>query len=298
MTNFSNPRLITPPREEEEIYPFRRVWRSIIIENGTLIAIAMVLFGITFLGFSFPQPIFMPLNIALVLLPLALWIIFSYLPELRVQQPRQNLRLIIILSALVANAIGYPIIRDILQVNDWLALASARDRIIGYTVSVGILQEFLKYFIIRMMVWPHDLRNRYDSIAYGAAAAVGYATVLNIQYILENPSSPETVAIRVLGTVGMHLVGSTIVAYGLSELWFSKANLLLLPFTLILAALIEGISIPLRAGFNNAALGLTISATRPLFALAFTLIVSVGPMAAMYFLFNVAESRDEQIGPS
>lgn len=295
MTNFGSPRLITPPREEEEIYPYRRVWRSIIIENGLLITLVMILFGITFVGFSFPQSLFLPMNIVIVLAPLVLWIAFSYLPEIRVQQPRRNLRLVLILSALVANAIGYPFIRDFLQVSDWLSLASAQDRIIGYTVSVGILQEFLKYFIIRMLVWPHELRNRYDSIAYGAATAVGYATVLNIQYILENLASPETVAIRVLGTVGMHMVGSVIVAYGLSELWFSIGNLFILPITLILAALVEGITIPLRSGFNNAELGLTISATRPLFSLAFTLIMSVGPMIAMFFLFNVAKSRDEQV---
>src|SRR5688572_5828122 len=38
-----NPRLLTPP-EEEEIYPYRRVWRSLIVETSLLFALTAVLF--------------------------------------------------------------------------------------------------------------------------------------------------------------------------------------------------------------------------------------------------------------
>ena len=44
MTRYNNPRLLTPPREEEEVYPYRRVWLSIVIEIGVMLGITVALY--------------------------------------------------------------------------------------------------------------------------------------------------------------------------------------------------------------------------------------------------------------
>lgn len=295
MASFNTPRLITPPREEEEVYPYRRVWRSIIIEMSILSSLAIVLVLLQLLNIAVPTPIQVPANVVLVLVPIVLWIAFSYFPERAALLPRSSIVTVVIVSALAANAVGIPIIDQVMRVNMWLPQASTVDRIIGYTVTVGIVHELLKYLIIRYLVWPNLLRIRLDVVAYGAACAVGYATVINLNYVLENTSLPSIVALRVLGTVGMHMVGSVVVSYGLAELWFSRANLFLLPFTFIIASTSMGLAITMQAALMNAPLSTSISSTRPIFALGF-LVVFIGfSLLVAAFLFNVSESRSEAV---
>lgn len=294
MSNYRNTTLITPPKEEEEIYPYRRAWRSIAIESIILLIVvagSYLAFGL--LGISLPDNIRLGAIVGIALLPTLLWIIFSRLPERFVQASRPRLATVFVMSALVANAIGQPLLEDLIQPNQWLSLQPTVTRIIGYTATVGILQETLKYLVLRYAVWPRQYRNRGDAVAYGAASALGYALVLNLAFIAQNPlATVDVVALRVLVNITLQMVGSLIVAYGLAQTLFDDAIALLLPSTLVLAALFNGLLIPLRAGFANAPLGLTVSASRDWLGLAVTGVFYIGPMLALLFLFNVAEVRE------
>jgi len=296
VASFNTPRLITPPREEEEVYPYRRVWRSIAIEVTSLVALTIIFVGLQLVGVSIPEVFITSLNLTIVLLPLLLWLLFSYLPERSAPAPRASILSILIVTALAANAIGIPFIERVMLVDLWLPQASSVDRIIGYALAVGMVQEVIKYLIFRYMIWPDLLRIRLDSVAYGAASAIGYATVINVNYILQNDSLPDTVALRTLSTVSIHLVGSIIIAYGFSELWFSRSNLLTMPIALILAAGATGLVITMRAGLTNAALSTTVSVTRSFFALGFVIIFLYGALFAIGFLFNISEIRSERLG--
>lgn len=289
-----NPRLLTPPREEEEIYPYRRVWQSIIVEMSLLFAAAVVAFGV-FGVFGLSLPRFQRvINGALALLPLGLWLIFSYSRERVVPQPRIRLSGVLIVSALSASAIGIPFIDNVLQASRWLSLSGSLDRIFGYMFAVGFVQESIKYIIIRYMVWPQYLRTRLDAVAYGAASAVGYATVANLYFAIDGEPSPDVVAVRIFSITAIHIVGSAIVAYGLSELWFNPRSLLLLPFTVFLASLVTGITIAMRAGLVNARFFLGIGGTRDVLGLLFSLAFLVGPLVAASFLFDTAERREQE----
>lgn len=289
-----NPRLLTPPREEEEVYPYRRVWPSIALEMGLLFGAAVVsyavfgIFGLTLPGFQ------RVINGALALLPLALWMLFSYSRERRVPEPRIRLLMVLIISALSASAIGIPFIEDVLQASRWLSLSASFERILGYTFAVGFVQESIKYIVLRFTVWPQYLRTRLDTVAYGAASAIGYATVANLYFALDGTPSPDVVAARIFSITAIHIVGSAIVAYGLSELWFDPRSLLLLPFTLFLASLLTGITISMRASLVNARFFLGTGGTRDLLGLLFSLAFLVGPLIAAGFLFDTAERREEE----
>lgn len=293
MSDFRNTVLILPPREEEEIYPYRRAWRSVVIEGGillVLVVVAYVAFGL--LGLTLPDNLRTVGIVSFAILPTVLWLIFSRLQERFVVASRQRLATIFVTSALVANAIGLPLLEDFIQPNNWLSLQPTFTRIIGYTLTVGVVQELLKYLVLRYAAWPNLYRNRADAVAYAAASAVGYALVLNLAYIAQNPAATvDVVAIRVLSNTAIQLVGSLIVAYGLAQTLFDDALSLLLPATLVLAAGFAGLVIPLRAGFINAPLGLTISAVRDWLGLAVTIVFFVGPLVALLFLFNVADAR-------
>jgi hypothetical protein len=287
-----NSRLLTPPREEEDVYPYRRVWPSIVIEYGILFAVALGLY-ITenILGFRLPAPISRPLGLILVLLPVGLWAVISLRREKFVPEPRRQLFAVVIVSALVANAIGVPIIRDFLEVERWLPLTTALNRIIGYTFTVGIVQEFLKYLILRYVVWPSGFRARLDAVAYSAANAVGFATVLNLHFLFDGSPPPDVVAGVVFATCALHLVSGLVVGYALGELCFSRPSPFLLPASVLLAAFITGVAIPVRAGLVNAGFVVGISATKPLLGLFFSLALLVGLLSILAFLFNSAERQ-------
>jgi RsiW-degrading membrane proteinase PrsW (M82 family) len=294
MTSF-NPRLLTPPREKEEIYPYRRVWRSIALEGGILAAITTGLFLASDLIIPIiPASLTAPFRVALALAPLLLWLIFSWLGEQRALQPRRRLLAVVIIGALVANAIGEPLINQFFQVESWLPLSSAIDRIVGYTFTVGITQEVLKYLVIRYVTWPDHFRIRLDGVAYGVAAAVGYATVLNLHVIANTPVVLDIAAQRVFATYALHISTAILVGYGLAEVRFSDPNPLFLTLMLALAALVTGIAIPIRAGLTNAAFSLDGAFPRPFFGLGFSVALFVMPSLVMSFLFASAERRAQE----
>lgn len=294
MSRYS-PTLLTPPREEEEIYPYRRVWTSVIIENGILFGAAIVFFVVyNILGINFPSVITAPLNLTLGLLPAILWLIFSYYRERFALEPRRNLLLVFVVSALSANAIGIPLVDQFLDVEEWLSLSSATDRILGYTFTIGVVQETIKYIIIRYIAWEDGFRIRRDAIAYAAASAVGYATVLNLYFIADGSPPPNLVIFRIISTIAIHTSASIIISYGLAELRFNPSTPVLMPFTLLVSTLITGIAIPFRAGLVNAGFFLGIAQTNVLFGIIFSAGLLVAPLFAIAFLYENAERRQRE----
>jgi RsiW-degrading membrane proteinase PrsW (M82 family) len=290
-----NTRLITPPKEEEEIYPYRPAWRSVFIETGMLTLLLLVLFVLfELLGTTIPAQALLPVNLVLVLSPTLLWLVFSRVPEGAAVEPRRRLLTTFVITALVGNAVAMPLLDNILQPDTWLSTASAFNRIIGYTTTTAILQEFLKYLVLRYIVWPNYYRVPSDAIAYGAATAVAYALVINLNFLFQNPTAtPDAMMLRVYATTTMSIVGSIIIAYGLSETQFSNALAFLLPFMVFLAAVVNGFALPMRSTFMKATLTLTPSAERTIFGLLFALVVYVAPIAIMYFLFTVSARREQ-----
>ncbi|NWF71343.1 MAG: PrsW family intramembrane metalloprotease [Chloroflexi bacterium] len=291
-------RLITPPREEEEIYPYRRAWRSVIVESAVLFGVAAVLFVlIGLLGVSLPPALYRPANVGLALLPLALWLLFSWWPERLVPQPRQRLIPVVLVSALAANAVGYPLVTQFFRVEEWLPLESAVNRIVGYTFTVGITQELLKYLVMRYLVWPDYFRTWLDGVAYSAAAALGYTLVLNLHFVLNSAVAPDVAAIRIFGIYALQMATSLLTGYGLADLRFSGRSLLLLPLVLAAASLLAGAAIPVRAGLVNAGLSLDsleLSATQPLLGFIFSGGVLVGLIFVSTFFFQSAERRQRE----
>jgi RsiW-degrading membrane proteinase PrsW (M82 family) len=287
-----NPRLLTPPQQEEEVYPYRRVWRSVVIESGLLFGIVGILFIlINLFRIQIPANYYSPIAIALALFPVALWLYFSWFQERSVTQPRRQLLAVAFVGALAANAIGIPFINEFLQVDSWLPLSSAIDRIIGYTFTAGIVQEFIKYLVIRYTAWPIYFRVRLDGVAYGAAVGIGYASALNLHLAFSESPAPDIVAARIFANVALHLVTGILLGYGLSELRFGSPSIFLPMLTLGLGMLITGISIPVRAGLINAALGLEGGATRPLLGIVYSAVLLIVLSFTVSFLYNNAERQ-------
>ncbi|MDZ4670841.1 MAG: PrsW family glutamic-type intramembrane protease [Phototrophicales bacterium] len=290
---YNRPRMLTPPREEEEVYPYRRAWGSIVREIGILTVISAGFYALGVVGFVIPERIFAPLNFTLPLLTVGLWLYFSAWKESRVQEPRVQLVAVMVVSALVANAIGVPLI-GALRPDDWLASAGSFERILGYALTVGLVQEGLKYGVLRVILWQEGFRNRLDTLAYATAAAVGYATVTNLHLLADGLISPDVLALRLYTNVIMHYASSAILAYGLSELRFNPQVFFIMPVMIFMSALVTGATISIRATLTNSGFVLGIGGTRPLLGFVFSVVLVVTVLFLTAFLYNNAERRERE----
>ena len=295
-----NRQLLRPPDEEEAIQPYRPVWRSLIVENVVLFGVvagAFVAFNL--FGIDLPAALVPVANGLIVVLPVGLWLIFSALPERSVPEPRQRLLAVFIIAALAANAVAIPFIESVFQPERWLSLAGAINRIIGYAFTVGIVQETIKYAVVRYATWPDLFRTRLDSVAYCIASAVGYSFVLNLRFFVNNPGvTPDVIAMQTFNNVAVNVAASLIVSYGMAEVRFDKPTPFLLTITVGLGALVNGIAIPLRSGLSNAAFALTGSVPTPIFGSGFSAALLLGFGVAVAFLFNSAERHAREAAAS
>lgn len=290
-------RLIDPIKDDLEIYPYRRVWGSLISETLILFALAAVVFVMSNLfAIRLPNDITALSSIGFVLLPFTLWLILSVLRERSVPQPRRRLVVVFVIAALATNAIALPFIEDTLQPDRWLSLESAINRILGYTFSLGIVQELTKYLVLRYTVWHDLLRTRTDAVAYSIAAALGFATMQNVAFIVANPGiSLEVVTFRVVENVAINLAGSLFVSLGLSETRFDHPTPFFMTVTVALGALITGIAQPILSGLVNAPFSMRGVYARPLFGFGFALALFAITVIITFFLYNSAERRERDL---
>jgi RsiW-degrading membrane proteinase PrsW (M82 family) len=294
-----NPRLLTPPQQEEEIYPYRRVWQSVVIEAAVLFGVTLFLYVLTnILKISIPPGYYAAIALVLALLPVMLWLYFSWWRERSVSQPRERLLTVAVITALAANAVGVPLANEFLQVDQWLPLSSAVNRIIGYTFTVGIVQGIIKYLVLRYSAWPDCFRVRLDSVAYGAATGIGYASVLNMQFVFSDNPAPDVAAARIFANVALHVGTGMLIGYGLAELWIGTPTPVFPVYTLALSSLITGIAIPIRAGLVNATLGLGISSTRPLLGIIFSAVLFILPAFTLSFFIDNADRQTREAAAS
>ncbi len=272
MTTYG-PRFITPPTDDKKPHPYRPVWRTLTIEATILAAIPMILYVSTEL-FNLALPIRLQpyLAFGLISIPCLLWLLFSLWAEFRVSQPRQHLTAVVILTMLVASAVGSPLLDQYFRVDTWLPLAPALNRILGYALTAGIVEGIIKYIIIRYTIWPRHIRERLDGIAYGIATGIGYATILNLQFFSANTTAPpDIVAFHVFAIYALHVGTGIVIGYGISEVQFSNPTPIFLSIILVIAAVVTGIAIPIHAGLVNSSLSISsVSAPKPLFGLGFS----------------------------
>ena len=251
--------LLSPEEDIEEIFPYRRVWRALTLEMVVFLALIIGIIIATTLGII-EDRYQEPLSVFLTLAPFGIFYLISVRGEQRVTQPRERLVLILVMSAVVANGVAWPVIRFAFTPERWLVDSGFFTRIIGYTLTLGVLAEILKYLVLRYTVWPRRFRIRLDGIAYSVPAALGYAFIVNIQFILTEEPILSAAAVRILTNVFLHIMVGAMIGYFLGELTFGEAPFFWMPMGLGIAAFISGIFVAFRqvstvSGLGSRALG-------------------------------------------
>ncbi len=278
-----------------DTYAFLPVWRRLSAQIATTVAtlLAIVLIG-ELARPSFDAQLERLLSLALIPFPVMLWLFVSVLPEYRVSRPRRRLIGVAVVSALTASAIGLPLVNDFFTVQQWLPLQSVFTRILGYTLTAGIVDAGLKFLVLRYLIIPQGLRVRSDAVAYALASSIGYSAFLNLALIWRLEPTWDIAAIYLLFNITVQLASGLFLALGIIESYFSNAYPLVLPANFVVAAMTTGITSALTGGFLSGSLSTLGNTDRPLFAFALLAGFLVATLGIVYFLYSNAERSERE----
>lgn len=278
--------LLSPETAPAEVYPYRRVWRSLTIEIGVMMLMVIVILVGVLLGVLVDVRS-RNWGLLLILVPLAAYLWFSVRGEQRAVKPREGLLTVTLFSALLANGVGVPLVEQIFIPRLWLSEGGFFSRVLGYSFTVGVTIEFLKYIAIRYTVWPRRFRTRIDGIAYGIAAGVGYSVVLNARVVFFEEATVTAEAFRIATNFIVQVGFSSIMGYFLANLAIRPARSpFYLASGLFAAAMMQGIYI----AFRRIAIG-SGALNGVILAIFFVLLVSI----TLNFLIENADTREANL---
>ncbi|HMP40901.1 MAG TPA: PrsW family glutamic-type intramembrane protease [Roseiflexaceae bacterium] len=174
--------------------------------------------------------------------PAAIWLTAFYRQDRLEPEPKQYVLGVFLLGAVLAQAIGQPLIRDLFQVQQW----AHQNPLLGFFAAiliVGVIQEFVKYAAVRYTIFnSQEYDQPIDGIIYSAAAGLGYATTLNIQYVVSNGGVDLGIgALRVSIEALAQASSAGVIGYFLGQAKFRSMGPFWLPLGLLLAATLNGI---------------------------------------------------------
>ena len=233
-----------------DVEHFERVTREnraaalpILIEIGAVVVWSVVIAVLA----SALQPTFSTgglvlIGIVLAVVPAAIWLLAFYQQDRLEPEPKRYVLGVFLLGALLAAAVARPLIRDVFDVQEWL-YDSPLTGILGSIFVIGFIQEFLKYAGVRYTVYNSpEFDERIDGIIYGAATGLGFATMQNILYVVENNGvnlsvGSIEVAINALAQASF----SGVVGYFLGRAKFERMGPVWLPLGVTVAAVLNGV---------------------------------------------------------
>lgn len=181
-------------------------------------------------------------GLLVALVPALIWLSFFYLQDRLEPEPTSYVFRVFLLGILVASAAGVPLVRDVFHLNDWL-YTNSWTHVLGSILVTGFVQEFLIYAAVRYSVYGSaEFDERTDGIIYMTAAGLGFATLLNFDYIMSRGGVDLAVGtVRVTVTALAHASIAGIFGFFLGESRFERKPFWYLPAGLAIAAVLNGL---------------------------------------------------------
>jgi RsiW-degrading membrane proteinase PrsW (M82 family) len=128
--------------------------------------------------------------------------------------------------------------------------------ILGAILVVGFTQEFLKFAAVRFSVFgSNEFDEPVDGIVYATAAGLGYAALLNINFVTESGGVDLAVGvIRITVTSLAHASFAGVVGYFLGQAKFTERPAWWTAAGVALAAVLNGMFFYLRSTLTQGAL--------------------------------------------
>ncbi len=278
----------------------KSVWRSGIVTIALLVIFAVV--GVILAGIVKPLlegTALLLMGIILAVIPAALWLIFFYLQDLLEPEPKPYVIGVFIIGALLASAVGIPVVRDLFRVQEWVGYSWVTN-LLGSILVIGFVQEFLKYAAVRYSVYMlPEFDERMDGILYGTAAGLGYATLLNIHYVVDSGGVDLQIGIvRIVITALAQASFAGISGYFLGRAKFEEEPVWWLPLGLTIAAVLNGLFTVILGGMIRTPAMITGKAAAPWWGLLWATLVAVGTLGILLYLMRRANRLTLANAPS
>lgn len=152
---------------------------------GVVVFSVLVVAAVRLLDLRLAGSAMLAATLILTLIPALLWMSAFYMLDREEPEPRSYVLGIFALGGLAALVFGIHIVRDLFATQDWLGRTPWYTQLLGSIVIVGMVQEFCKYAVVRYTIYfSAEFDERIDGIIYGAAAGLGFGTILAIQHLL------------------------------------------------------------------------------------------------------------------
>jgi RsiW-degrading membrane proteinase PrsW (M82 family) len=226
-------------------------------------------------------------GVLLALIPAFLWLVFFYFQDRLEPEPKGYILAVFLLGALLASAVGIPLVENLFHVSKWI-YADTATTILGSILVVGFIQEFLKYAAVRFSVYPSaEFDEATDGVIYATAAGLGYATVLNIQFVIANGGvalGSSVIRMVVVALAQASFAGIT--GYFLGRAKFEKKPWWWMAAGLSLAAVVNGVFNWLRGMIVQRGISLTGPSTNPWMGLVLAAVVALLTLGLILWLIR------------
>jgi protease PrsW len=204
------------------------------------------------------------IGLILAIIPAIVWLGFFYRQDRLEPEPRTMVVGVFVLGLLVATAVAIPLVQRVFDAGSWL-FESPFVHLAGGILVVGMVQEGLKYLTLRLSVYgSHEFDERTDGIIYGTAVGLGFATALNVAFVVESGGVDlGTGAIRIVLTSLAHASFGGVIGYFLGRQKFEPRPIWWMPAGVALAATLNGVFFYLRSTVARGTIEDPLSAISP-----------------------------------
>lgn len=252
-------------------------WRGFVL----LIVALLVFVGLVYLLDLVLKPVLAGsalvwAGVLMALVPAAVWMTFFYWQDRIEPEPKGYILAVFLLGGLLAAAIGTPLLENIFHVSKWI-YADTAATIIGGILVVGFSQEFLKYAAVRYSIYRSaEFDEATDGVIYATAAGLGYATLLNIQFVVSNGGVDLGASVIRMAVVALaHASFASITGYFLGRARFEPKPFWWMALGLSLAATVNGLFNWLRGRVVSSGISLGSASANPWMGLLLAAILAV-----------------------
>lgn len=234
-------------------------------------------------------------GVLMAIVPAVLWLAFFYQQDRREPEPKGLVIEVFILGGLLAAAIGIPLVENVFAVSNWM-YDNFWVNLAGAVLVIGFSQEFLKYAAVRFSVYSMaEFDERTDGIIYATAAGLGFASVLNIAFIVNSGGANlGMAAIRIVLTSLAQASFAGITGYFLGIDKLDRKPAWWMPAGVLLAAVLNGLFFTVWGNLTAGRINSSGGFINPWIGLVLAVVLAVSVMAVLSWLIRRYQVRVTQ----